>query len=219
MKLDEWTQQRLSPESPVIRLVGKYADLMGLNLLWLLCSLPVVTIGASTTALLQAVTAVREDAGKPTRIFFAAFRGKFRKATAVWLLALAVGCVMVYNLLFSLRIQAEWKLFLTGAWILLAFFYLACVSYVFPVLAKYDLKIGKAMKGAFFASLSRLEITLAVIGLNAVPLVLALGFPYYFLHTLLIWLLFGFSLIAYIDAWLIQKVFSQIDPPKDPVKR
>lgn len=216
MKLDQWIERYLSPESPVIRIVGKYADLMVLNLLWLLCSVPVFTIGASTTALLRAVTAVREDGERPVRVFFATLRGKFRKATLAWLIALAVGGVILYNILFACTIQADWKLVLIGAWIALAFLYLVCVSYVFPVFTKYDLPIGKTMKAAFFAGMSKLEITLAVIVLNAIPVVLALFFTYYFLHLLVVWLLFGFSLIAFVDMWLIEKVFLRIDPSGAP---
>ena len=218
MRLDDWSERHLSPESPLIRMVGKYADLMVLNILWLLCSLPIFTIGASTTALFQAVTAVREDIGSPQRVFFKTFRMKFRKATLAWLMVLVVGCWILYNILFALTVQVAWKMPLIGVWVLLAFLYLVCVSYLFPVLAKHDLPIKKAMKAAFFAGMSKLEITLAVIVLNAIPAVMALFFPYYFLQLLLVWLLFGFSLIAFADAWLIQKVFFKIDPSDDPAK-
>lgn len=219
MKLDQWARDVFSPESPVIRVAGKYADLMVLNLLWLLCSLPVLTIGASSAALQQAVTAVREDTGRPVRLFFAAFCSKFRKATIIWLIFLAVGCVILYNIVFACAVQAGWKLFLIGAWILLAFVYLVCLNYVFPVLVKYDLTVWETVKAAFLAGMSKLEITFAVILLNVFPVVLALFFTYYFLCLLVVWLLFGFALIAYADSWLISKVFLKIDPPGDPVKK
>ncbi|MGN0977518.1 MAG: YesL family protein [Faecousia sp.] len=219
MKLNQWAREVFSPESPVIRTVGKYADLMVLNLLWLLCSLPVLTIGASSAALLQAVTAVREDTGRPVRSFFAAFCSKFWKATLIWMIFLAVGCVILYNIVFACAVQASWKLFLIGAWILLAFVYLACLSYVFPVLVKYDLTVWETVKTAFFAGMSKLDITFAVILLNAFPFVLALFFTYYFLCLLVVWLLFGFALIAYADSWLINKVFRMMDPPEDPAEK
>ena len=66
-------------------------DLIWAGLLWLVCSLPVLTIGASSTALYYAVVkSIRQERGRVSSCFFHAFRINFRQATVLWLL-----CVLV----------------------------------------------------------------------------------------------------------------------------
>ena len=75
-------------------------DVVWLGLLWLVCSLPVLTLGAASTALYYAmVKSVRHERGHATKEFFRAFRMNFRQATALWLICLgvlAVGLADVY---------------------------------------------------------------------------------------------------------------------------
>lgn len=70
-------------------------DIVWLGLLWLVCSLPLFTLGAASTALYYSmVKCVRHERGRATREFFGAFGRNFRQATALWLLcllALALG--------------------------------------------------------------------------------------------------------------------------------
>lgn len=64
-----------------------------LNILWLICSLPIFTIGASTTALFYCTLKMAEDRDEGlTRMFFRAFRSNFKPATKLWLILLALGC-------------------------------------------------------------------------------------------------------------------------------
>ena len=64
-------------------------DLIFAGLLWLVCSLPIITIGASSTALYYAVAkCVRHNRGRLASTFFHGFRSNFRQATVIWLLFL-----------------------------------------------------------------------------------------------------------------------------------
>lgn len=66
-----------------------------LNILWLICSLPIFTIGASTTALFYCTLKMAEDRDEGlTRMFFRAFRSNFKPATKLWLILLALGCFL-----------------------------------------------------------------------------------------------------------------------------
>lgn len=77
-------------ESKLHLVLTALIDIIWLGILWLLCSLPVITIGAASTALYYAmVKCVRHDIPEPTRFFFRAFRRNFRQATLLWLLCLA----------------------------------------------------------------------------------------------------------------------------------
>ena len=70
--------------------ISALIDMIWAGMLWLLCSLPVITLGASTTALYYAVVkCVRHDRGRLTPSFFRSFRSNFRQATLLWLICLA----------------------------------------------------------------------------------------------------------------------------------
>ena len=71
-------------------------DLIVAGLLWLVCSIPVITLGASTTALYYAVNkCVRHNRGRLTPTFFSGFRSNFRQATIIWLIVLAYALIGV----------------------------------------------------------------------------------------------------------------------------
>ena len=117
-----------------------------LNLLWLVCSLPVVTAGAATAAL-YAVTLklVEDDTGHLTKRIFRAFRENFRQATALWLILLAGGVVLALDgyIVYHLRAVATggiavfWTLLLALI-IAAAVAYAIILSYVFPLVASVE---------------------------------------------------------------------------------
>ena len=66
-----------------------------LNILWLVCCLPIVTIGASTTALYYTSFKIAKDEGSYiTTMFFRSFRQNFKQATVIWLIMLAAGLII-----------------------------------------------------------------------------------------------------------------------------
>lgn len=77
---------KLTPDSKFMQLCGKFVALFKINFLWLLCSVPLVTLGASTCAMLTALTALRREEDCGAKAFFGAFRRYFGKATVLWLL-------------------------------------------------------------------------------------------------------------------------------------
>ena len=78
-------------ESRLHQVLTAIIDILWLGLLWLLCSLPLVTLGAASTALYYSmVKCVRHERSRATREFFHAFRQNFRQATLLWLICLGV---------------------------------------------------------------------------------------------------------------------------------
>ena len=71
-------------DSPFYRTMGRIGDLVLANVLWLVCSLPIITAGASTLGLFTVVNkmAAKEDYTVRTD-FFKAFRRDFKQSTAL----------------------------------------------------------------------------------------------------------------------------------------
>lgn len=87
-------------ENPVMHYVIKIFDCMCLSVLWLLFSLPVITAGASTTALYAAVYHyIRREEGQMLRTFWGAFRENLKRSTLVWLIVLAVAALLTVDVL------------------------------------------------------------------------------------------------------------------------
>ena len=100
------------PNSAFFRGMERVWTLVVLNVLWVLCSLPVVTIGPSTAALYQVLGKVIQGEDSHTaRKFFAAWRENFKCALLVWLPMLAVLVLCGFDLYFAaLNDRFLWKL-------------------------------------------------------------------------------------------------------------
>ncbi len=98
-----------SYESRFSQLLLKLCYACCLNLLWFVCSIPVFTIGAATTALYYAsLKVVRDEDSHVGALFFRSFRENFRQATVIWLILLGVGLFLgadVY-ILYHLRLSS-----------------------------------------------------------------------------------------------------------------
>ena len=90
-----------SIDGPLWRALNFIADVMILHFLWLFHSLPVFTIGASTTALYYAMMKrIRTNEGQITSNFRRSFKENFRQSTIYWLIVVAVGVILWLDLNF-----------------------------------------------------------------------------------------------------------------------
>ena len=90
-----------SLDSPLFSFLNKVADLILLNILTMICCLPIITIGASMTALHYVVLKmVRDEESYIVRSYFKSFRQNFKQATIIWLILLLVGAVLMGDVVF-----------------------------------------------------------------------------------------------------------------------
>ncbi len=77
----------MKKESRLLQVLSALIDLIWAGLLWLICSLPLFTVGASSTALYYSVVkSIRHERGRISTCFFHSFRSNFRQATVIWFL-------------------------------------------------------------------------------------------------------------------------------------
>lgn len=196
-----------SYESKFTQLLLKLCWSCYLNLLWFLCSLPIVTVGASTTALYYAsLKLVREEDSSLTRQFFRSFRENFRQATVLWLILLGVGLFLGADgyILYHLRLSAAgplavmWTLILAVV-IAASVVYVIVLLYVFPLLASVSNTNRAMLKNAFLLGTHYLFATI---------LVFAVHFAMFF--VVVAWftplIVFGEGLCALISAWLLNSI-------------
>ena len=140
----------MKKESKIGAVLTAVIEIVTAGLLWLLCSLPVVTLGASSTALYYAVVkCIRHERGGLTKSFFKAFRRDFRIATLCWLLLLAAGLVFAADVwAFS---QMNGPLSTVGKILLLAL--LAFFPWVFAFISRFSNTVGGTLKYCGFLAL------------------------------------------------------------------
>ena len=126
-----------SYDSPVWRFMGRLIDFLYLTLLWLVTSLPLVTIGASTTTVYYIALKMADNQEEYlTRMYFKNFVRFFRESTVVWLMVLAAGAVLTGDFYICVRIKSPAAAMLMSAFAVIALVYLMTVLYLFPVMAR-----------------------------------------------------------------------------------
>lgn len=149
-----------SMDTPFFRIMSKIGDFMLLNLMWLICSLPVITIGASTTALIY--TGMHLAKGRDGYViskFWKSFRQNFAQSTIIYLILAAVGAALGYSAWYWINREGGFAIALvviTGG---LLVFYLIEVLFVFAVQAKFYNTIGNTMKNALIMGIQNFPIT------------------------------------------------------------
>ena len=147
----------LDEDSTFIDVLGKIADLAILSMLFFLVSIPLVTLGASLTALYEAVvTSVRGKKAYPSRVFWQSFREKWKLATPLWILYVLAFLILVFNFLFAFHQYNNVGVILLGGnalvFVLLGF----QVIYTFALIAKGYRGFGNVVKMAFMYGIAHL---------------------------------------------------------------
>lgn len=196
-------------DSPLMQALSKVADLLWLNVLTLLCCLPIVTIGASLTAMnYMALKIVRNEECYITRGFFKSFRENFKQATIIWLIMLLIIVILAADfVIMSGGSETGFGKVLWGLIMAVALLLAATMLYVFPVLAKFENTIFRTIKNALMMSLIQFPKTLIMLVAYAAPLVLF----FTVVPVMPLCIMFGLSVPAWISAKLYNKLFKRLE--------
>ena len=205
---------KLTPDSKFMLLCAKFVNLVQINLLWLLCSLPVVTCGAATCAMLSCLYAMKKEEDAGFRAFFRSFSHHFRKATVLWLL-------MVF---FALMLALDYRLvaYMTfpgrmGVIGLICFCGLGLIlvsGLVFPLLVRFPGSLKDTVVNAVLLSLANLPKALLITAMNLLPLLLLVVLPQVFVFFSFLLPVCGCSLIALYDLNVAEKIFANLEERK-----
>jgi len=202
-------------DSPLMRFLTKLADLMILNILFLITCIPVVTIGAAWTALYYvALKMVRDEEGSIFRGYFHAFRLNFRQATILWLGILVIGGVLVLDLLILARIDSPVAAAMNMGVGIIAILAFLVLQYLFPLLAKFDAGVVQTLKNACLLTVGHLPKTL-LMAFSAVGIILITFYNSFTLSIgILLWMLLGFAIMAFSNSSILVKIFDKLITPE-----
>lgn len=204
-----------SLDSPVMQFLSKMADLMILNLLTIVCCIPVITGGAAITALYYMTLKIAK--GEETYIvkgYFKSFKENFRQATLIWLIVLVISAVLIGDLLIFNFTDMASKKVLYVLVIAVAIVASITMMYVFPILSRFENTIKNTIKNAFLMSIMNLPRTVLILFFNLIsPFLLFVTVEY-----LPAWFLLGVSIPAYLCSLQFVKIFKKYEPEEEIVE-
>ena len=179
----------LKQDSPLMITMTRITDCIFLSLFWLLCCIPVVTVGASFAALYDAsYRTFRKNERNSWQRFFGVFRENWKAGivpSVVFLAAgwgLLKGTIALWNL--AVAGTMSWMLFAALAFV--AVVLLGMLSILFPMLSRFENSLGALLKNTVFLAMANLPRTAVLGAINAVTVFLCarLVVPLFFLPSL-----------------------------------
>lgn len=197
-------------DNPVMQALTKLADLFILNLLFTLCCIPVVTIGASLTALYTVtLKAAKNEESYIVSNFFRAFKENFKISTLSWLIMLAARIVLFLDFRFSAFLPVSYSQVIRVAAVSFSIIYFLLMTYLFPYIARFENTLKNSFKNAFILSIIHLPYTFLflIIALLSIALTIFINFQI----SGFLWFVIGFSGIAYVNSLFFRKIFSKYE--------
>jgi uncharacterized membrane protein YesL len=189
--------------------MSRISDLMILNFLWIICSLPIITIGASTTALYDiTLKLVNEEEGYLFKGYFKSFKENLKKATIIWIIILFVVFIIGVNLTFWIKYKSIAGYIPMSIILFMLFLFLPTEIYIFPILSNYKKTIKETIKYAFIISIKYLPYSLIIILISLA----FIGVTAIFHFTILFMIFVGFAFYAYINSYLFIIIFKKCTP-------
>ncbi|HIV42218.1 MAG TPA: DUF624 domain-containing protein [Candidatus Mediterraneibacter guildfordensis] len=196
-------------DNVIVRALNKICDMVCLNVLWLICCIPVFTIGASTTALYTVMLKmVKNEEGYIFRGFFKAFKENFKQSTIMWLILLALGIVCYIDYRVAGVIAGTPGLILRGVFFLFGFILFSVMIYVFPLTARYENMVRATFRNALLLTVGRFPYTLLMVAVAVIAVIASLWNSVTLMFAIPLWFLIGGSLLAWINSFILWRVFS-----------
>lgn len=190
---------------PVMRALSIIADLMFLNILTILCCLPIITAGAAVTAMFHvAIRIIRSEDGSMLKDYFRSFRSNFKKATILWLLLL-IAAVLLYADYLAAKAFIPVLSAGIGA---IAVLVLITAFYSFALLARYENTLFGTLKNALALAIAYFPKT---IGMTVFAIAFWMLATYFIQYGAPILLMFGLSLPCYVCVLLMNGMFNKLE--------
>ena len=190
--------KKLSIENPFFEFMGRIGDIMITNILFLICSVPVVTMGASIAAMYKVFGEMEEDTYiSAFKTFREAFISSLRKSIPVWLLSFITGAVLVFDLMFVTKAQGSFFWHMTGMVTgCLMFLWLLLMCWLFPAALFRENTLKEAIKKSMFLAVRNFPYALLMVILDLIPVICFILGDYYAALVAPLYFVAGFGVTA-----------------------
>lgn len=192
----------LNLDGPVMQLISKIVYSVYLNILWFICCIPIVTVGASTTALFYVTLKIaKNEEGSITKAFFHSFKENLKQGTVIWMILLFLGIILGVDgyVLYHMRFENVFWTLCTAFFLIAAAAYAVVLMYIFPLLARFDNTTGAMFKNALFMGIRFLFCTILMAVIYFLMLLIVVRF---FTPAII----FGEGLCALLCSYLLSNI-------------
>ena len=206
-------QSFFNPENPIFRFTGRVLDILVLSTMWVVCSLPVVTIGPASAALYYScVKCLRYKEGGAYRSFLSAFRLNLKTGIGATAVLLVLGAALDAGYLFFTMAAGTgsqlWGM-LRVAYLVLLLLPMSVLTCVFPLLSRFTCTVGGALSTSLRLTFRHLPRLVGAGVVNGLFILVTLKGWYYGL------MLLTPALDALAVSFLLEPVFRQYTPSEE----
>lgn len=158
-------------DNGLMQTLAKLFDCMCLNILWIVCCIPIFTVGAASSAYYYAYNkAIRQKRSYAWKEFFHGFRINFKQGTVIWLIVLLLYVVTGVDLYILGQMSSSMKFAGILSAVIFAVMLLMTMwlTYLFPYLARFENKTKAIMKNSAIIMVANLPWSLLLLVLFVV---------------------------------------------------
>lgn len=192
-------------------LLDKVTDIVILNFLFIASSVPIVTIGASISATYSvSLKKIKNEDISVSKEFIKKFRADFKVSTIVWILMIVVGGVLLLDFHISnLVSNGILSIILKFISTLVGVIYLFSLTYIFPIISKFDNTIKNTIINSILISIQSLPYTIIMFVMNILWIILIFSLENYFGYILFFYIIIGFGAVSYTNSIFLNKIFDK----------
>lgn len=195
---------KLNINGPFFQFMNTLAEFILLNVLFILFSLPIFTIGASLTALFSVSGQyVTGRDGSVTKNFFKAYKQNFGQGVLLGLIFIVVLAILVFNLVFWNTMGTAVATVIFVVISIFTFLVVLSLLYVFPLQARFKNTLRQTLKNALIIALENPKMTILLLLINAALVLIA----YFYRPFVVFCMIFGCAFIAYGQSYLIRNIW------------
>lgn len=200
-------------DGPLFEFLNKMADLIILNLLFIICCIPIITIGDSFTAMAYVLLKKKEGSeGYIWKQFFHSFKENFRQSTIIWVFMMIGAFILYVDFRMLNQFQNPFKTVMLVVIMLGVFFWLVLAIYAFPLQSRFENPIKQTVQNAILMSLANAPKTILLIAITLAAGAITLWNTYTIVWGVLFWIMIGFALIQEINCRFLHKMFKVLMP-------
>ncbi len=195
-------------DSKFMQVMSKFADLMILNILTLICCIPIITIGASLTAMHNVLLKIyRDEESYVMKHFFKSFKENLKQSTLIMLIYTVLAIFLIIDFMLLRGDAVNMPQFIRYILYIVTILTLISYSWVYVLQSRYENKIRVTIRNSFVVGLSKIFYTIMMLLFDILPLLVL----YYFESLLPAIILLGFTIPGFLKTILYSKVFDQLE--------
>lgn len=195
-----------------MRFCDTFGEFFIINLLFVITSIPIITIGASANALCTYMIRYAENReGKVVKTYFTEFKKGFLKSTYIWLVYIVIALLVMTELMILTNSTGNIRVPMVSLLILEALFTITTFPFVFWMNARYENTIPNLFKNSMILFIKRFFSWFRIVIIWVGPVVFFWYFPQIFFKTWFLWVTILISFLTYVTALLMKKEFFMLE--------